>query len=662
MNDAIFVACLILHALKCGTSMAGLEGFIAIFQLKFGCNNVPRSWKALKSFVKKYIDDFSLLHSKTIYIETDQIVIFDVARQINLLLRNYKSVLLSYRDELKSGNGDILCNSETIMGHDPLHLHLLISVDGANPYWKKNVSFWPIQAVLIDLPPYIRSRWENIIMLAIIKSPSKPIWNLFMSEVLEFVNFGKEILIDCGSDCFSIVINLHSCVCDLPAQASFFNVTQFNGHFGCLFCKHPGESVVSGRGRATIYPPHTFDCISSEEYTMISHAAETSSANSIFGIKGLCALSGRMCIPDAVLIDGMHLLYENLTKMMLLAYFDPKHRSHSFYLGRKAMSEYLSKCILSTKVPHDMSKLPDLSKPSFWKAHDYKNFILYYAFPFFALSLPHKYSLHLVSFIVSCHFSNYVNANCYADKIKFVNDFFYKQMYNLYPETFCTINVHLLSHLSNQIRAYGALANYSMFSFESKNHTMKTYLKGTRGHLEQLTLKFSLYKTLCSYIHSIKTTDNAILQSAKDIIKLKSIKEKRTVLLDRFRLLKDNIVYHSVNYLHKANSVSYIVKFLYNESEMYGEIVKFSENDTGIFATIALYNIVNNLLDIDTALLSEEEAAICIYINQIFKSVVTSNINVDVAVSSILCRCIKLYIPNQDKQVVVPILSIFEHE
>lgn len=30
---------------------------------------------------------------------------------------------------------------------------------------------------------------------------------------------------------------------DLPAKASLFNITQFNGKYGCPSCKHEGEQV-----------------------------------------------------------------------------------------------------------------------------------------------------------------------------------------------------------------------------------------------------------------------------------------------------------------------------------------------------------------------------------------------------------------------------------
>ena len=41
---------------------------------------------------------------------------------------------------------------------------------------------------------------------------------------------------------------------DLPARASFLNIKQFNGYYGCLNCFHPGEyNETHGK---VIFKPH----------------------------------------------------------------------------------------------------------------------------------------------------------------------------------------------------------------------------------------------------------------------------------------------------------------------------------------------------------------------------------------------------------------------
>ena len=40
---------------------------------------------------------------------------------------------------------------------------------------------------------------------------------------------------------------------DLPAKAALFNITQFNGKFGCPTCKQEGEQVCSNCTRFKYY-------------------------------------------------------------------------------------------------------------------------------------------------------------------------------------------------------------------------------------------------------------------------------------------------------------------------------------------------------------------------------------------------------------------------
>jgi len=35
-------------------------------------------------------------------------------------------------------------------------------------------------------------------------------------------------------------------------------MTQFNGHYGCSLCLHPGEKVLKGNGTVRVYPYKDF--------------------------------------------------------------------------------------------------------------------------------------------------------------------------------------------------------------------------------------------------------------------------------------------------------------------------------------------------------------------------------------------------------------------
>ena len=296
-------------------------------------NNIPTNIKTMKRMIKTDILDYTALFSPIATVSGDEIVEFDLKTQLSMLLKLHKKTILAYREELLGGNGDILCFSKTINDKTILNLHLLISIDGANPYHKKKCSFWPIQAILLDLPNYLRCKWQNTLLLLMCKCTenSKPNWKNVLKTYLDCLQLGKPILLDIGNEMINICLHLHAGIFDLPAQASVLNVIQFNGAFGCLYCKHPGIQTKSGSGTCRIYPPFEFQMLSDTEYKYLASAAE-STHTPVYGIKGESVLNGYVNIPSNILIDSMHMLYENITKKLLLSFFDSQYHSKPFYV------------------------------------------------------------------------------------------------------------------------------------------------------------------------------------------------------------------------------------------------------------------------------------------------------------------------------------------
>ena len=74
---------------------------------------------------------------------------------------------------------------------DTLQLHLLLSTDGGNTYRTLSSSYWPLQAVVLDLPPHLRYRYENMILLAIWSGATKPSWNEFLQSSINMENYDE---------------------------------------------------------------------------------------------------------------------------------------------------------------------------------------------------------------------------------------------------------------------------------------------------------------------------------------------------------------------------------------------------------------------------------------------------------------------------------------
>lgn len=367
----------------------------------------------MKTCIRKYIANYREYYSKPLNCEDgSKMILFDVSKQISIILKTHLTDILEYQSYLKTcDNGDVLYNCSCCKSHvddTVLNIHLLLSIDGANFYSKKNMSHWPIQATVLDLPINMRSRISNCILFAIVQSCGKPFFNSLLLVIFQdFLNNSLHIEID---GCFyEVILHLHGATFDLPAQASTINVKQYNGEFGCLFCHHSGDYVPSGKGHARIYLPQNSVLLTNEMYLEYATLADVSKTT-VYGIKGKCFLSNFFNIPKDVLIDGMHLLYENVTQKFLSAFRDGKNRSAPFFLGRKSVSKQLQTILSSIGKPSDMSLLPVLSDLTMWKAHHFKHFLLYYTIPSFLFCLPSSYFMFMAVLVYSAHLSNISSA------------------------------------------------------------------------------------------------------------------------------------------------------------------------------------------------------------------------------------------------------------
>lgn len=347
--------------------------------------------------------------------------------QIELLLHTQLDDILSYRGILRGeDNGDVLWGNDSILSVDPIILHLHISSDGGSLYRYKKISFWPFHAVLLDLPLYLRNKLENILIFGIWASRTKPDWEGFLFEYLKAFPFNEVITINLGTQVVCVILKLHTGVFDLPAQSSILNKTQFNGKFGCLFCNTPGKQIKVGHGSARKYP-ELGEIYLDDEYLKLA-TISSSTKVTVFGFKGLSVLQDYMNIPSHIMIDSLHTLYENCTKTLLSFYLDSKHWQSEFYLGRNV--DFLNKLLQNVKVPSGLSIPDNITDKSFWRASDYKFFLLYLMVPIIGLRLKAKkdteYAFHLYCFVIYARLLNVKSARSNANDAEILINFFLK--------------------------------------------------------------------------------------------------------------------------------------------------------------------------------------------------------------------------------------------
>ena len=196
---------------------------------------------------------------------------------------------------------------------------------------------------------------------------------------------------------------------------------------------------------------------------------------------------------------------------------------------------------------------------------------------------------------------------------------FYLLIPELYGDSACTHNVHLLTHLSKYVRLWGPLWTHSTFGFESKNGYLKNFFHGRntvhkqlifnsdalvtlqflRAHIEQDS-KVSAFLDSVSFkkmrSNMIPISEHCYRVGTSTLVKL--TREQSSVLDCEantscecfFRLFKDGEIFHSTSYKEsKSLRNDTVCCFQRNDSLYYGEIILFVLKQV----PIALVNVLH---------------------------------------------------------------------
>lgn len=274
-------------------------------------------------------------------------------------------------------------------------------------------------------------------------------------------------------------------VFDLIAKAPALNMMQHNGHHGCSTCLLPGESCQ----RRWVYLPNYI-------YPERTHQSVMNDANAALrdnqvsnGIKGVSGLADLVDLVDGIPIDYMHCVLEGVTKRILEAWV----RSN-----RRAMAN-VDLLLLQQRPPHEFSRPPRsiLKHRKYWKASEYRNWLLYYSLPLLSDVLPPLHLHHFALLVCSMHIL--LQEGLKEVQIQAAEDMlqaFYVLLPELYGNVCCTLNSHLLIHLTKYVRLWGPLWTHSAFGFESLNGHITSMITSKYKIAEQLLYSIEVSNTL----------------------------------------------------------------------------------------------------------------------------------------------------------------------
>ena len=325
--------------------------------------------------------------------------------------------------------------------------------------------FWPVQLAIVNLPPNIRFNRKFIILASVWYGPNKPDMNILLKPILsklnELLQRGK--LINTSDGRKTMKCKLLLCVFDLPARAMAVNMIQFNGYYGCLICLDKGVHKY----KKHLYLP-TEPHKERSMLEMIRYALEAvAKGETIKGVKGPTILSDYIDIVMQVVIDYMHCVLLGVVKQPLDIWLDSSNHSEEYYINNYN-ARLINKYLCKIKPPDNFRiHARSLLERAFWKASEYRAWLLYYSLPILVKILPGDYVHHYALLVCSMHVL--LNDIITVEDIRFAQNAlnaFYNLMPTLYSDKACSANIHALIHLPLCVARWGPLWGFSMFGQE----------------------------------------------------------------------------------------------------------------------------------------------------------------------------------------------------
>ena len=275
----------------------------------------------------------------------------------------------------------------------------IFNTDGVDPFKSSDVKVYPIYLALWNLPPAVRMLKKNLVTCAFWIGTGKPPANPFLSGLVNlFRRLGSQgIRIKTSAGVKTVLFKPLFGVFDLIAKAPMLNMVQFNGKYGCPSCLHPGKWINTRvYPPGTNYPLRTVASIEAAAVTATEHAP-------VEGIKGHSVLSSFVDLPLAAPIDYMHCVLEGVVKRLLEKWVNSTNHRTPHYIGRDV--ETIDSDLITQCPPHEFSRAPRSIRKhrKFWKAAEFRSWLLYYSLPLLLGLLPALYLHHFALLVCSMH-------------------------------------------------------------------------------------------------------------------------------------------------------------------------------------------------------------------------------------------------------------------
>lgn len=369
-----------------------------------------------------------------------------------------------------------------------------LNTDGCKAADHSKVTIWPVYLMLHELPDHLRKK--NMILVGLWVAKEEPPMNIFLDP---FVHQANE-LSTAGFQWYhndqqvTSKLFLLGCCVDSVARCAMLNMKQYNGYYGCTYCEHPGK-LVNG---VIKYPmqkdiPAIRTDYSIKQQMLQAHEKGVGDVQGVWGPTSLMNLQ-HFDLARGMILDFMHScllgVTESYTKMLL------ENSTEKYYIGSPNHLHIIDKRLSSIQPPSCIAKVPrSIRERNYWKASEWLSWLLFYCLICFEGILKKKYYNHLALFVAAMN--DLLESSITPSMLERARTLLVKFVFKyekLYGEQYMFYNVHLLLHLTENVKNWGPLWVISTFPFENENKLLLQKKKCNYRIAQQIVNKLLLYQ------------------------------------------------------------------------------------------------------------------------------------------------------------------------
>ena len=175
-----------------------------------------------------------------------EIVSFNVVEQLRLLINQNVHLLRQYQEQARnmttSDANDIVradVYQSTLSLDQEFFVSLMIHTDGIPLYKSKNCNAWPMLGAVLELPPFSRTRADNILLLGIWIGKTKPNFDVVFKSLSKqfFLLKNEGIQINAKE---KIKVLFPTLMGDMLALSAMVQFVEPHAFYACMFCNTKG--------------------------------------------------------------------------------------------------------------------------------------------------------------------------------------------------------------------------------------------------------------------------------------------------------------------------------------------------------------------------------------------------------------------------------------